>query len=232
MRKLTAHQIEELKSFISKRGFVYTDVQLEILDHFACKVEEKMNLNTNLGFEDAMTAAHRDFGVMGFAPIEDAIGKDITNRLKREARQVLKHWFTSARVLLVLFFLFLSSKFYLLIAKPTLCLVMLFAAYLCCLIYFLISIYRDQYRFKNMLAYRVAGSFIGAMAAWPIFLLNCYQMIGRASWSDNPLMALLFAILLIIQVLFFVVMWRFYRETKARCDELGRIYGTSQATQR
>lgn len=63
---LTKKQLAELKEFIDTRGFHDPVVIMEILDHFACKVEEKMTENPNLPFLDAMYEAHADFGRMGF----------------------------------------------------------------------------------------------------------------------------------------------------------------------
>ncbi|MCB0700300.1 MAG: hypothetical protein H6551_03765 [Chitinophagales bacterium] len=63
---LSKTQLKELRDFIDSRGFHDPIVIMEILDHFACKVEEKMTDNPNLPFTDAMYEAHADFGRMGF----------------------------------------------------------------------------------------------------------------------------------------------------------------------
>lgn len=38
--QLSSEQMKTLVQFIQKRGFNEVDVQLEILDHFVCKVED------------------------------------------------------------------------------------------------------------------------------------------------------------------------------------------------
>ena len=51
---LTKEQLEELKVFINSRGFVEPVVVLEILDHFACKVEEELEQNPQYSLKKAM----------------------------------------------------------------------------------------------------------------------------------------------------------------------------------
>ncbi|MDX5478753.1 MAG: hypothetical protein LPJ98_09880 [Cyclobacteriaceae bacterium] len=41
--KLNNEQIEQLKKLISYKGYPEIDVQYEILDHVACKVEDLMS---------------------------------------------------------------------------------------------------------------------------------------------------------------------------------------------
>lgn len=78
--KLSAEQIAQIKSWISKRGFTHTDVQYEILDHVASAIEEKMGEKPELSLEKAFELVHRSFGVYGFAEVEEAI----TSRLNKE----------------------------------------------------------------------------------------------------------------------------------------------------
>ena len=63
---LNDEQICKLIGFIESRGFHDPGVIVEILDHFACKVEEKLTADPRLSLESAMANAHADFGVIGF----------------------------------------------------------------------------------------------------------------------------------------------------------------------
>lgn len=78
--KLSTEQIEQIKSWISKRGFTHTDVQYEILDHVASAIEDKMEEDPDLTLETAFTQVHKSFGVFGFSSIEDSI----MGRLRKE----------------------------------------------------------------------------------------------------------------------------------------------------
>ncbi len=71
--KLTKEQITSIKEFIAQKGFKYLDVQMEILDHVASVVEEKMTADTALSFDNALKQTHASFGVFGFSTVEDSI---------------------------------------------------------------------------------------------------------------------------------------------------------------
>lgn len=87
-KKLSKEELHSLVKFIQKRGFVELDIQLEILDHFACKVEEILSEEPNLALSDAMIRAHASFGAMGFSTIVDSylngIQTSSLRTLKRE----------------------------------------------------------------------------------------------------------------------------------------------------
>jgi len=71
--QLTKLQLAEIKSFISRKGIKYTDVQMEIVDHVASAVEERMHADHQLTFEMALKQVHASFGIFGFGGMEDSI---------------------------------------------------------------------------------------------------------------------------------------------------------------
>ncbi len=78
--KLNKEQLFVVKEFIEKRGFSDPAVVLEILDHFACKIEEIMTAKVNLSLEEALIAAHKSFGIKGFYPLAEAYDKSLKAR--------------------------------------------------------------------------------------------------------------------------------------------------------
>ena len=80
---LSVAQLSEIKTFISKRGVAFIDVQMEILDHVATAVEERMVKNPELLFEQALIETHASFGIFGFSVIEDSIIKGIDKRYRK-----------------------------------------------------------------------------------------------------------------------------------------------------
>jgi hypothetical protein len=66
---LTNEQIQSLFTFCEKHFVKYYDVQVELVDHLANAVEEKMTADSTLTFEKALEKVHQSFGVMGFAPL-------------------------------------------------------------------------------------------------------------------------------------------------------------------
>ena len=68
---------------------------MEILDHFACKVEDKLNAKPNMLLQDAMKEAHNEFGYNGFYSIKASLDVFTRKRYKRlyweEAKVVLRN---------------------------------------------------------------------------------------------------------------------------------------------
>lgn len=81
--ELSKQQLAQIREFINKKGFTYIDVQMEILDHVASQVEEKMTNNPELKFADAVNETHKSFGVLGFSGIEDGITKMLYRRYRK-----------------------------------------------------------------------------------------------------------------------------------------------------
>lgn len=90
--KLTPEQTEMIRKYIATRGFNYPEVQMEILDHVATFVEEKMTEDPALSFEDALNRCRNNFGVMGFSSISDAI----TDGLEKKYSLLFWNQFASA----------------------------------------------------------------------------------------------------------------------------------------
>ncbi|WP_158824881.1 hypothetical protein [Mucilaginibacter lacusdianchii] len=88
---LSASDIQQIRTFISKRGFTELDLQLEIIDHVACRVEEYMNTQPNLKLREAIQLTHAEFGVMGFSVFEDAM----RSTLQQRYLQLFKNTFIS-----------------------------------------------------------------------------------------------------------------------------------------
>lgn len=99
---LTKEQLKELKRFINSRGFREPLIVMEILDHFACLVEEKLQANPGMSLDDAMLQAHGSFGVMGFRTIADAADMERNKRLNRQFKSILRGMLLSPSIWLLL----------------------------------------------------------------------------------------------------------------------------------
>ncbi|MBX2906528.1 MAG: hypothetical protein KF744_10850 [Taibaiella sp.] len=91
---LNREQLQEVVAYIERRGFKDPLVLVEILDHFACKVEEKMEARPGMALGAAIVAAHSDFGPMGFYPLrkafEEAAAKKYSAIFNNERKLLLK----------------------------------------------------------------------------------------------------------------------------------------------
>ncbi len=67
--KLSDDQIQQLFSFMEKKRVPYYDLQLELVDHMAERIEEAMSENPSLSFTQAIQKVYNDFGIFGFSTI-------------------------------------------------------------------------------------------------------------------------------------------------------------------
>ncbi|MGN6475861.1 MAG: hypothetical protein ACTHKV_01455 [Flavipsychrobacter sp.] len=98
---LSEEQLQHLRKFINSRGFKDELVVNEILDHFACKVEEELAKDTRIDLQHAMQNAHRSFGTLGFYVIQANFEKNTRRRYRRLYWQSMKSVLTSIPYLLL-----------------------------------------------------------------------------------------------------------------------------------
>jgi hypothetical protein len=80
---LSNQQIEQLFAFTEKKLVRHYDVQCELVDHLATKIEEEMKADTTLSFDLALEKVYAGFGIFGFAIIvkEKSAQVHLTNKL-------------------------------------------------------------------------------------------------------------------------------------------------------
>ncbi|WP_053225055.1 hypothetical protein [Roseivirga seohaensis] len=99
---LTVEQIAAIKAFINKRGFNTIEVEMEALDHMASKVEALLEEKPDMNFDLAITKAHADLGVFGFATFEDAINSGYAASLRKTRNSELKSYLFGSKGLITL----------------------------------------------------------------------------------------------------------------------------------
>lgn len=92
---LTREQLRELKRYIHSRGFREPLIVMEILDHFACLVEEKMQVNPKLTLDEAMKQAHSSFGIMGFKALADTAAAERNKRYNKAFKANMRDVFAN-----------------------------------------------------------------------------------------------------------------------------------------
>ncbi len=100
-RLLNTEEIAQIRQWIGARGFKYTDLQAEILDHVACAIEDKLTAEPSLPLRTAFDQVHQSFGVFGFATIEDAMLAKIEKQVWADFKTSLRY-FTRQRGLAIL----------------------------------------------------------------------------------------------------------------------------------
>ena len=85
---LTPEQIQVLFDFTKKKHVHFYDLQSEIVDHLAAAIEDKMNENYTISFDQALEEVYSGFGIFGFAHVvrekEKQIDKQATRMLWSE----------------------------------------------------------------------------------------------------------------------------------------------------
>lgn len=97
--KLSSDQIITLKKLISVKGYEEIDVQYEILDHVACRVEVLMEENPKLTLDHAFRKVHSEFGIFGFSELADSYRESIRKKFWSRYWSHLITFFTTYRVI-------------------------------------------------------------------------------------------------------------------------------------
>ncbi len=107
---LSDEQIEQLFTFCKKHHVGHYDVQVELVDHLANAIEERMAKDKNLSFEAALTGVHASFGVLGFAGVVNARSLALEKQYRKMKWQLFLSYFTWPKAALTVC-LFLAFSF-------------------------------------------------------------------------------------------------------------------------
>ena len=116
--KLSPSQISTLKKLISSKGYPEIDLQFEILDHVACKVEVLLEENPSMSLDDAFRKVHSEFGIFGFSDLAESYTKSIEKRYRRFFLEEFVEFFTSYKIIypagigFILYWLSINSKLF------------------------------------------------------------------------------------------------------------------------
>ncbi len=115
---LSKADLQQIRDYISKRGFTEPDLQMEITDHVACQVEDLMAADKSINLHQAITLTHATFGVMGFSVFEDGM----RSALQRRYWLVFKSYYLSVfnwkMIPVMLAFIYLSGLLFTAIREP------------------------------------------------------------------------------------------------------------------
>lgn len=83
MKKVSAEEIEKLFEFTKEHYVEYYDLQIELVDHLACSIEEKWEKDNTISFEKALKDVFDKFGIFGFSELVDERRKKIERKYFR-----------------------------------------------------------------------------------------------------------------------------------------------------
>jgi hypothetical protein len=99
---LTQEQLDHLFSFCKKHYVQYYDLQLELVDHLANAIEEKMKEDPKLSFESALDKVYAGFGITGFSKIVAARTASLDKTTSRLRWKLFLAYFTWPKVSMTL----------------------------------------------------------------------------------------------------------------------------------
>ncbi|WP_461788144.1 hypothetical protein [Pedobacter sp.] len=175
--KLTKIQLEKIRIYLDENGFKYLDIQMEILDHIASAVEEKMTEDPTLTFEDAVNQTRISFGKAGFINIEKSIVKGLSNRYRK---LFFRHFFSLFGIRFIWMpFLLVFGLYQLqnIISNKDNLFTAVIIVYI---LVFLVMAYRSlkSAAYRKYMVYKVSGGYMGYLG---LFLMMVFQSINYSS---------------------------------------------------
>ncbi len=221
--KLTVEQLDYIKNFIKKKGFTYIDVQMELLDHVACKVEERLIENPSLSFEKTFIQVYKEFGIFGFSSFEEAYSKGLYEKYSTIRRKEMLTWLTSPRIVYTLLTAILLYLIYDTFSVTT-SLVIGGILLLVPSVYWFSTLLKSWRKYKKMLTMRASETVFIPALAFQIWA-NMSMYISKSPWWGLVYVGILVAAFLALQADMVV-----RRNAQKRCDELESVYGNLVTT--
>lgn len=216
--KLNPEQLNRIKRFISKRGFTAIDLQMEIIDHVACRIEDKLQANPKLDFEQALQQTHAEFGVFGFSTLEEALIQGLNREYRNQISLELKTWLTWPHVLATAGTAVLLYQLFFIIS-PVILIASISAIYMAIAVWQIVWNIGLRRRYRKMMAMQIANTFV----FFPSLILQLGlpadgNITAHWTWASTyTLVFLIFAFL-------FAATFRVTNFAVARCRKLEEQY--------
>lgn len=224
MKKLTTKQLATISDYIQKKGFTCIDVQMEILDHVASIVEEKLDENPGMELEKALKETHAAFGISGFSEIEAAIVKGLQKKYRHFFWKAFAIYFSPKYILLVLLSIFSLYKIQLFVGDQNY-IYTGFIVFLSILAILLIIARWKDYELKRYMSYKISVNFISLSGS---FLISLNLLINKT--SDLYIYGIhrnfmLTSFLLTLFAIYMLSAFRTMQFGRAESEKIKSIYG-------
>ncbi len=111
---ITDAQYESLFAFCRRHYVHYYDVQVELVDHLSAAIEERMQQNPKLSFDQALDSVYAGFGIKGFADIVATRIEMVSKKSRRQKWKLFFSYFTVPKIAMtvcIYAFLLLLGRF-------------------------------------------------------------------------------------------------------------------------
>lgn len=111
---LSQEQVNALFAFCEKKRVVYYDVQVELVDHLANAIEDKMAKDPHASFEQSLQEVYKQFGIFGFSKIVSEYADNVYNHQRKTFYRLVKEQFKWPKAVLLvistaMFYIIFSS---------------------------------------------------------------------------------------------------------------------------
>ncbi len=103
MKKLTAHEIDEIYEFTKRHYVEWYDVQTELVDHLATGIEDQWKNFPHRSFDQALTREFKKFGISGFYDLVEQKTNALNKLYRRQIWIYFKDFFGLPKVIITLF---------------------------------------------------------------------------------------------------------------------------------
>lgn len=172
--KLNESQIKDLFHFTERHYVEHYDVQVEIVDHLASAIEERLSKNPNQVFEQVLDDVYQGFGPMGLSGFVDSMEERV---VKRNRKLLWKEFFTFFTIPKIFLTVCLLLGFYLLFQVITLNTIRIY--FLGVIFISFVLVFSDYFRRKRKMKKGFIGwkqalqiSFGGALLSFVNLILN------------------------------------------------------------
>jgi len=100
--QLNDEQISELFAFCKRHYVHHYDVQVELVDHLANAIEERISADTSLTFEKTLEEVHKGFGYKGFAGVVAAKANALNKQHSKLKWRLFRSYFTWPKAALII----------------------------------------------------------------------------------------------------------------------------------
>lgn len=102
--QINQEQLLCLFEVCEEQGVIYYDVQVELVDHLASQIEEKLKARPDQGFEDILDEVLLSFGASGFYKIQKCKEEEMSEKYNRILRAFIHEYYSIPRIVLTVCF--------------------------------------------------------------------------------------------------------------------------------
>ncbi|MFT6204353.1 MAG: hypothetical protein ACI9V1_001888 [Spirosomataceae bacterium] len=141
--KLTTTQIQYIHDFVKRKYVDYYDVQIELVDHIATAIEEKIKVNPKLDFYTALQQVYDRFGMFGFSDFVEEKEKQVQRRFRKMQSREWLRFFTVPKVVFTVILVAFNYQI-LLVFSPNVLKYSFAGVYIMSLLFQIIYLFREQ----------------------------------------------------------------------------------------